>query len=72
MKYAILLSIAVLSACNSPDPGRIAALEAEADYHANMQYRQDVADHRAFRPEVYAEPEFLADCEYYQMIECYE
>ena len=72
MKYLAIASVILLSACSSMDGELQSHLEAEQDFHANQQYRQDIQNFEAFRPEVYAEPEFLADCEYYQMMECYE
>lgn len=71
MKYAIIATI-FLSACVAGDPELQAHLEAEQDFHASQQYQEDVANHTAFRPEVYADVEFLSDCEFYQMEECYE
>jgi len=75
MKNIIIVMIATLSlsACVSPmDRDLQEHLEAERDFHADQQYREDIYNHRSFRPEVYANDEFLADCEYYQMSECYE
>lgn len=72
MKYAFIFAAALLSACASTDSELRAHLEAEQDFHAHQQYLQDVSERKAYRPEVYAEPEFLADCDYYQMEECYE
>jgi hypothetical protein len=70
---AVLIAAVMLSACVSPMDRDLADhLEAERDFHANQQYQEDVYNHRAFRPEVYTNDEFLADCEYYQMEECFK
>lgn len=69
MKYIIV--VAMLSAC-SMSPELKSHLDAEKDFHANQQYQEDIYNHRAYRPEVYAEPDFLSDCIEYDMIECYE
>lgn len=69
---AVLFAVLPLSACVSTmDPELQAHLEAERDFHADRRYREAIYNRRAFRPEVYANDEFLADCEYYQMEECY-
>lgn len=65
MKYFAILSIAVLSACSSN------VMPIEQDRAEQLQYMQDVSERQAFRPEVYAEPEFEADCIEYQMEECF-
>jgi hypothetical protein len=70
-KYSIILVALLTSACASYDQDLQAHLEAEADFHANMQYRQEVSERKAFNPGVYSDSEFLADCEYYQMDDCY-
>lgn len=73
MKYIVITALLGLAACVEPmDPELEAHLEAERDFAYHQYYLQQVADRKAFRPEVYAEPEFLADCEEYQMEECYE
>ncbi len=72
MKYAFIIAAVLLSACASSDRVLQAHLEAEQDFHAHQQYLQDLSEQKVYRPEVYAEPEFFADCEYYQMDECYE
>lgn len=70
---AVLVAILSLSACAVPmDQDLADHLEAERDFHANQHYQKDIYYRRAFRPEVYANDEFLADCEYYQMEECFE
>ena len=69
----VIIAIALLGACSAPlDRELTDHLEAERDFHANQQYQEDVYNQKAFRPEVYANDEYLADCEYYQMKECYE
>lgn len=72
--FLVMMAVAAsLSACVAPmDRELVDHLEAERDFHANQQYQEDVYFRRAFRPEVYANDEFLADCEYYNMEECYE
>ena len=73
MKLAILFLALIVSACGmTPEQELAAHLEAERDFAYHQYYIQQVAERKAFRPEVYAEPEFLADCEEYQMEECYE
>ena len=72
MKYFAIAAALLLSACASYDTELAAHLEAEQDFHVHQQYLQDLSERKVYRPEVYAEPEFFADCEYYQMDECYE
>lgn len=73
MKLAILFLTLVVSACGMTSEQELAAhLEAERDFTNHQYYLQQVAERKAFRPEVYANDEYLADCEYYQMEECYE
>ena len=70
---AVLIVAVLLSACTGPVDRELADhLEAEQDFHANQQYLEDVYNREAFRPEVYANEEFLSDCEEYQMMECYK
>jgi hypothetical protein len=71
-KIQFLLMVLLVSGCVSVDPELKAHLEAEADFHTNQAYREAISNHEAFRPEVYADPEFVADCEYYRMPECFE
>lgn len=66
MKYFTVLFFVALSACAG------SSIPVEEDRLMQLQYMQDVSERKAFRPEVYAEPEFEADCEEYQMTECYE
>lgn len=66
MKYFTILSFVALSACASN------VLPVEQDRAEQLQYMKAVSEHRAFRPEVYAEPDFQADCEEYQMTECFQ
>jgi hypothetical protein len=78
MKYlSIITTIALLSGCVSAanpemDPELAAHLEAERDFAYHQYYLKQVHERKAFRPEVYADPEFLSDCEVYEMEECYE
>lgn len=65
MKYFTILSFVALSACASN------VLPVEQDRAMQLEYMQDVSERKAFRPEVYAEPEFEDDCIEYQMEECY-
>lgn len=65
MKKIVILSVLLLSACAST------GIPVEQDREMQLQYMQDVSEHKVFRPEVYAEPEFEADCEEYQMEECF-
>ncbi len=65
MKYFAILSFVALSACAGT------GIPVEEDRAMQMQYLQDVSERQAFRPEVYAEPEFEADCIEYQMEECF-
>ena len=65
MKYFAILSFVALSACVG------SGIPVEEDRALQLQYMQDVSERRAFRPEVYAEPEFEADCIEYDMPECY-
>ena len=65
MKKIVILSVLLLSACAST------GIPIEQDRSMQLQYMQDVSERKAFRPEVYAEPEFEADCEEYQMEECF-
>lgn len=70
---AAILITTSLAGCVAPmDPELVAHLEAERDFAYHQYYLQQVSERQAFRPEVYANDEFLADCEYYQMKECYE
>jgi hypothetical protein len=66
MKYFAILSFVALSACASN------VLPVEQDREMQLQYMQDVSERKAFRPEVYADSEFEADCEEYQMEECFK
>ncbi len=66
MKYFAILSFALLSACAGT------SIPVEQDREMQLQYMQDISERKAFRPEVYAEPEFEADCDEYQMKECFE
>jgi hypothetical protein len=66
MKYFTVLFFVALSACAS------SSIPVEEDRLMQLQYMQDVSERKAFRPEVYAEPEFEADCIEYQMEECYK
>lgn len=78
MKHLFLIAtIALLSGCvtaENPqmDPELAAHLEAERDFAYHQYYLKRVYERKEFRPEVYAEPEFLSDCQEYQMEECYE
>lgn len=74
MKYVAIAAALLLSACVQPpmDPELAAHLEAERDFAYHQYHVQQVAERKAFRPEVYANDEYLADCEYYQMEECYK
>jgi hypothetical protein len=65
MKYFTILSIALLSACSSN------IMPIEQDRALQLQYMQDVSERKEFRPEVYADEEFVADCEEHKMDECY-
>lgn len=65
MKYFTILSFVVLSACAGT------GIPVEEDRAMQLEYMQSISEGRAFRPEVYAEPEFEADCEEYQMEECF-
>lgn len=66
MKYFTILSFVVLSACAG------VYIPVEEDRTMQLSYMQSVSERKAFRPEVYAEPEFEADCIEYQMEECYK
>lgn len=65
MKYFAILSFVTLSACASN------YIPVEEDRSMQLEYIQAISEHRMFRPEVYVEPEFEADCEEYQMEECF-
>ncbi len=65
MKYFTILSFIALSACAGT------GIPVEQDRAMQLEYLQDVSERQAFRPEVYAEPEFEADCIEYNMVECY-
>lgn len=65
-----LLSFLLLSACAAVD--LTDHLAAEADFHANQEYLFLLSQGKVFRPEVYSDDEFLADCEFYQMPECFK
>lgn len=65
MKYFAIISFVALTACaNTPIP-------VEQDRAMQQEYLQAVSERKAFRPEVYAEPDFEADCVEYQMEECF-
>ncbi len=66
MKYFTILSFVMLSACSST------GIPVEEDRTLQLEYMQSVSERKAFRPEVYAEPEFEADCVEYRMKECFE
>jgi hypothetical protein len=66
MKYFTILSFVILSACAST------GIPIEEDRTLQLEYMQSVSERKAFRPEVYAEPEFEADCVEYRMKECFE
>jgi len=66
MKYFTILSFVALSACAG------VRIPVEEDRSMQLSYMQSVSERKAFRPEVYAEPEFEADCIEYQMEECYK
>ncbi len=65
MKYFTILSFVILSACART------GIPVEEDRTLQLEYMQSVSERKAFRPEVYAEPEFEADCIEHQMEECY-
>jgi len=61
----MMMVLALLSGCVGT------TVPIETDRAMQLQYLQDVSERKAFRPEVYAESEFLSDCEEFQMEECY-
>lgn len=65
MKYFAVLSFVLLSACTG------VSIPVDEDRAMQLEYMQNVSERKAFRPEVYAEPEFEADCIEYEMDECY-
>lgn len=67
MKYFAILCALALSACSATAP-----MPVEKDRAMQLDYIQAISERSAFRPEVYAEPEFLSDCEEFHMTECYE
>ena len=68
MKYAFFFALIALSAC-AAQPEYV---DVEMDRAEQQQYLRNVNDRWAFRPEVYADIEFEADCVAYEMDECYE
>ena len=66
MKYTILLFALSLAACAAPP------MPEPQDRALQLDYMKSVAERKAYRPEVYAEPEFESDCDFYKMPECYE
>lgn len=65
MKYFAILSFVALSACAGT------SIPVEEDRAMQQEYLKAVSERQAFRPEVYAEPEFEADCIEYKMEECF-
>ena len=55
-----IFSVVTLMGCT--DPQLYQQLDAERVFHAQPRYRA----------EVYQNDEFLADCQYYEMSECYK
>lgn len=65
MKYFTVVSFVLLSACAGT------SIPVDEDRAMQQEYLQAVNERKAFRPEVYAEPEFEADCIEYEMEECF-
>jgi hypothetical protein len=57
MKYLVLISVALLSAC--ADPKLQAHLEAEADFARHQYHVQQAIEHEY-------DPEYVDDCYYYE------
>jgi hypothetical protein len=65
MKYALILSAIVLSACApSLDQERQAQLEAERDFHSHQAYMEERYNLNNY------DPEYVADCLYYEELVC--
>lgn len=63
MKYAMLFTLAVLSACSTMDPELAAHLEAEQDF-ARHQYHVQQSYEKQY------DPEYVDDCYYYEELVC--
>jgi hypothetical protein len=61
MKYVIIISLAVMTACTSYDADLQAHLEAEQDFHAHQMYLESIYSKY--------DPEYIDDCYYYNL-EC--
>ena len=70
----ILVAIAVMSALSacSYDPAMQEHLEAERDFHAQMQHEEDRASHEAYLESLYEnyDMEYIDDCLYYEEVVC--
>lgn len=66
MNCLAILSLITLTACGST------YVPIEEDLELQQDYLQAVEIKQLYRPEVYAEPEFEADCDEYKMEECFK
>lgn len=64
MKYAMLVILAVLSACSTMDRDLQEHLEAERDFHAHQQYLESVYNLDNY------DPAYVEDCFYYEETVC--
>lgn len=64
MKYAVIVAIAMLSACSTMDRDLQDHLEAERDFHAHQQYLESIYNLDNY------DPEYVDDCLYYEEVVC--
>jgi len=62
MKYLVITSVVLLSACASMDSELQRHLEAEQDFHAHQQYLEYL--YTSY------DPEYIDDCFYYEELVC--